>query len=171
MNALIRSSAIFLAMAVSAMSFAAEDDAARITELDAYWSAVSQAVATGDFEAYAATFHPDAVLVSGTSKTSYPISQALAKWKSGFEDTQQGKLQAKVEFRFSQRLGDANSAHETGIFHYSTKTEDGKETSAHIHFEALLVKKEGKWLALMEYQKSVATEQQWLSLRKPETAK
>ena len=38
MNALIRSSAIFLAMAVSAMSFAAEDDAARITDCLLYTS-------------------------------------------------------------------------------------------------------------------------------------
>lgn len=162
MNSLIRSQALFLMLTIASLSFAAEDDAAnRIAELDAYWSSVSQAVSTGDFDRYAATFHQDAVLVSERSKTSYPISTALAKWKSGFQDTKHGKLQAKVEFRFSQRFGDATTAHETGIFHYSTKTADGKETSAHIHFEALLIKKDGKWLAMMEYQKSAATKKQW----------
>jgi len=161
MNGFIRSTAFFLTMAIASLTQAAEGDAARIAELDAYWSSAAKTVNTGDFAGYAATFHPDAVLVSGTSKTSYPISVALAKWKSEFEDTKQGKVQSKVEFRFTQRVGDATTAHETGIFLYSTTTADGKETTAYIDFESLLVKKEGKWLAMMEYQKSVATKEQW----------
>ena len=166
MNLLIRSCLIpLLIITISSSCFATEEnDQAQITELDAYWAAVSQSVASGDFEAYSDTFHDDAVLVSGISQTSYPIADALAKWKSGFEDTKNGELKANVEFRFSQRIGDKTTAHETGIFLYSTTDQDGKSTTAYIHFESLLVKKDGKWLAMMEYQKSKATPEQWEAL-------
>jgi len=158
---------IALAILLPAIAFAQDEgDSARVTELDRYWKSVSRAVATGDFEAYQQTFHADAVLVSGVNKKSYPIAEALKRWHAGFEDTRQGKIQAKVEFKFARRVGDTTTAHETGIFLYSTVDQDGKPSSAHIHFEALLVKKDGRWLAMMEYQKSKATEAQWAALAK-----
>ena len=43
--------------------------------------------------------HPDAVLVVGGSG-SYPIATALAGWKSGFDDTREGRAEAGVEFSF-----------------------------------------------------------------------
>lgn len=138
-------------------------DQARLQELDAYWTAVSRAVEAGDFEGYQATCHPEGVLVAGTSSKSQPLSDALADWKAGFAVTKAGENEASVEFRFSQRLGDSTTAHETGIFLFSTVT-DGTRTEQHIHFEGLLVKREGKWLILMEYQKSVASEEQWRAL-------
>ena len=70
-------------------------------ELDAYWSEVSRSVSAGDFAGYSATCHPEGVLVSGVKQTSYPLAQALAKWKQGFDDTRAQRMQASVEFRFS----------------------------------------------------------------------
>jgi ketosteroid isomerase-like protein len=129
-------------------------------DLDAFWAEVSRTVAEGDFEGYAATYHPDAVLVSGLSETSYPIAQALDGWKQGFVDTEAGKMSASVEFRFTKRLSDPTTAHETGMFHYATVDSDGQRTEQYIHFEALLVKKQG-WKMVMEYQKSLATVEEW----------
>jgi hypothetical protein len=37
-----------------------------------------------------------------------------------------GKVKATVEFRFSQRLGDETTAHETGIFLYTTTDAQGR---------------------------------------------
>ena len=59
--------------------------------------------------------------------------------------TKAGEMKASVEFRFSQRLGDATTAHEEGIFRYAATGEDGKENAEYIHFEALLLKREGRW--------------------------
>lgn len=153
--------AITLLVAPSAL---AADDKARLAELDAYWVEASRTVKEGDFAGYSATFHEAATLVSGSSKTSYPIAKALARWKQGFADTKAGKIKASVEFRFSQRIGDATTAHETGIFIYSTVDADGKATKAYIHFEALLVKRES-WKMMMEYQKSKATAEEWEKLK------
>lgn len=140
-------------------------DKERLRQLDAYWAEVSRAVKEGDFEGYRATCHEEGVLVSGIKRYSQPLSEALARWKPGIDDTKAGKIKAGVTFRFSQRLGDATTAHETGIFRYVMVDADGKRTEEFIHFEGLLVRRDGGWTILMEYQKARATEQEWSALK------
>ena len=135
----------------------------QVAQLDAYWFEGGRTVAEGDFEGYSATYHPDAVLVSMASSNSYPIADALAGWKPGFDDTKAGKQSAGVELRFSQRLLSETTAHETGIFRYHFTPEGGEEFVQHIHLAALLVKK-GTWLMMMEYQKTPATQSEWDAL-------
>jgi ketosteroid isomerase-like protein len=139
-------------------------DVARLKQLDAYWGEVSRSVGTGDFAAYEATCHPEGVLVSGSKKSSSPLADALKRWKKEFDATKGGEMKASVEFKFSQRLGDATTAHETGMFLYSATGADGKETREYIHFEALLVKRDGRWKIMMEYQKSKGTRAEYEAL-------
>lgn len=140
--------------------------ALREQELDAFWAEVSRSVKEGDFQGYAATCHSEGVLVSGSSGASYPLSRALVRWEKGILETQSGEIKASVEFRFGQRLGDATTAHETGIFRYETE-KDGEVSVFLIHLEALLVKKNQRWQVLMEYQKSEASEEEWEALEHP----
>ena len=146
------------------MTFAEDEGQARQAELNAYWAEVSRAVREGDFEGYKATCHAKGVLVSGSQKTSYPLSDALARWKKDFDATRAGKIKASVEFRFSQRYGDKTTAHETGIFLYSTTDPEGQNKQEHIHFQALLVRVKDGWQIMMEYQKSKATREEWDAL-------
>jgi len=131
------------------------------TELDDYWAEISRTVEEGDFEGYSRLYHPDAVLVSLGSGSSYPIARALDEWEQGFLDTRAGRVEASVAFRFTQRLHDETTAHETGIFRYTVEPEDGSQTVVMVHFEGLLVRKDGAWLMMMEYQKHPATEEDW----------
>lgn len=142
-----------------------ELDAQRFAELDKYWAEVSRSVREGDFEGYKATCHSEGVLVAGTRKNSQPLSVALARWEADFIATKSGKIKANVEFRFSQRIGDESTAHETGIFRYSTVDSEGKSVAEFIHFEGLLVKRQGNWKILMEYQKSKAELKDWQGLK------
>jgi ketosteroid isomerase-like protein len=149
--------AIFLAGILPTL---AEDGSTDI-ELDAFWAEISRTVAEGDFAGYAATYHSDAVLVSQSrGGVSIPIAKALDGWQQGFLDTQAGKTTANVIFRFTDRLHDETTAHETGIFHYTAKPADGEGADQYVHFEALLVRK-GDWKMIMEYQKEPATEAEW----------
>lgn len=71
-----------------------------------------------------------------------------------------------VEFRFSQRIGNETTAHETGIFIFTSMDNHGEIKGKHIiHFEMLLIKKELDWHAIMEYQKSEATQEEWDALK------
>jgi len=132
--------------------------------LDAYWTEVSRAVKEGDFEGYKATCHEQGVLVSGSKRTSYPLSKALARWKKDFAATKAGEIKAKVEFRFSQRFSDETTAHETGIFLYSFTDPEGRWKQEHVHFQALLLKGKDGWKIMMEYQESKATKGEWDAL-------
>ena len=140
-----------------------------IFELNAYWKNLSKTVAEGDFEGYKNTYHKDAVIIfaSGKNKSSVSIEKALAGWKKGFQDTKAGKNKSQVEFRFSQRINDETTAHETGIFVYSTSDVNGENKVDYpTHFEMLLVKRNGKWLGVMEYQKGTATLAEFEALKK-----
>jgi hypothetical protein len=139
-------------------------DALRNFELDAFWAEVSRSVKAGDFEAYKATCHPKAVLVSGTKKVSYPLAQALNRWKTEFVDTKAGDIEASVDFRFSHRFGDTQTAHESGVFLYTQKKKDSEAVKEYIAFEALLVKEDGKWQILMEYQMKAVSKEEWNKL-------
>ena len=153
---------IFLWGLLASLAFADE----RVKELDAYWAEVSRAAKAGDFEGYKATCHPDGVLISGKKKTSYLLAKALEIWKPGIDATKEGTVKASVEFRFSKRWGDATTAHEIGMFRYHHVDEKGVAKTEYIHLEALLVKK-GRWLILMENQKSSGTKEEWDRLAKP----
>ncbi len=141
------------------------DETSRLAELDAYWAKVSRAVKEGDFELYVSTCHKDGVLVSGVKQQCYPLTKALARWKQDFVDAKAGKTKTSVVFRFRQRLGDETTAHESGIFLYTATGADGKNIrKSYIHFEALLLKRDG-WKIMMEYQKSEATVEEWNALQ------
>ncbi len=156
-------SASLLLLTAGARVASAADGSGRLAELDAFWREVSRAVRDGDFDGYCATFHEDGVLVNGSKGYSIPLAQAAAKWRQGFMDTKAGRMKAEVRFRFSRRLGDENTAHETGIFLYSTTDASGQTKDAYVHFEELLVKK-GAWRTLMEFQKGPATKGEWDAL-------
>lgn len=136
----------------------------RLAEIDAFWAEVARAVHEGDFEAYAACCHPDGVLVSEAKGRTEPFAAALARWKPEFADTRAGSMTAEVEMRFTRRLGDATTAHEVGIFRYTSRSDGQAPRTAHVPFEALLVKRDGRWLMLMEYQKAHVTQAEWDAL-------
>lgn len=142
------------------------DRATILSELDAFWTDVSRSVGEGDFDGYAATYHEDAVLVSGSGSrsggVSYPISSAFAGWKPDFERTRANNVSAGVSFRFTERLVSATTAHERGLFRYRMDAPNSDPVDAIVHFEALLVKKNGRWLTLMEYQQQAGTEEEWI---------
>lgn len=143
-------------------------DSVRLAELDRFWNEVSRTVREGDFEGYKTAYHEDAVVIFATTenKTSMSISTALADWKEDFTNVKTGKRTNNVEFRFSQRIGNETTAHQRGIFFYTSIDRNGKFiANSFIHFEALLVKRNSTWFLLMEYQKAKATEKEWEALK------
>lgn len=138
---------------------------ARVKELDAYWKEVSRSVREGDHKAYVATCHDSAVIISGNRGASYPLAQALARWKKEFDTTRDGSRKSNVEFRFSLRYGDATTAYEKGIFKYTWSEGDMEPQSDYIELEALLTKENNRWEILMEYQKAKSTQEAWDALK------
>jgi len=133
-------------------------------EIEAYWQEVERCVHEGDFQAYRATIHPDAVIVAGAKQICYPLRQALIRWESDFENTRSGTRKGDVNFRFSHRHFDDSTAHVSGIFRYTSSPNEGSPMIDYILFEALLTKKDGRWLLMMENQIGPATAEDWGAL-------
>ncbi len=132
-------------------------------EIDAtIWNVISATVARGDLDGMAATYHEDAVLVS--SKGTVAIAEQLVKWGEGMERARVEGRNAGVSFRFSSRQDDQATAFERGIFRYSETDAEGVEHPVFIPFEALLVKKGGRWLIVMERQHEATDENAWAAL-------
>ena len=130
-------------------------------EIDRAWDKIKDTITKGDFRSLKSSYHRDAILVNGISKKCYPIKTALDGWKQGFDDTKAGSMDANLELKFSQRIFDSFTAHETGIFHYYTIDKKGVQTDTYVHFESLWIKKQHKWFMIMENQKSKTNKEEW----------
>lgn len=139
-------------------------DSTRIAEIDAYWAQLAKTVREGDLSVYREGYHPDAVVVFA-GNSSVPIEKALKMWEEGFVQTKAGDVKSDVEFLFTKRVIDETTAFETGMFKFSMVDKEGNAQNFYADLQALLVKKNGTWVCLMEYQKP-AKEEDWNRLKK-----
>jgi len=126
------------------------------------WSAIAASVVDQDIDAMAATYHPDAVVVTPGGTT--PARLQLPNWGKDMETAKAKGETATVEFRFTKRQDNSNTAFETGMFKYSVIDSAGKVTSYHIPLEALLVRTNGRWVVVMERQFTAVTAEDWAKL-------
>jgi ketosteroid isomerase-like protein len=136
------------------------------SELDLFWEEAARTVATGDFSAYSALYHPDAVVVDTVTAPNgtKPIAEALRQWKASFDETASSTRETTLAFRFSRRLHNSETAHESGIFQYTSSSNTEPVKTIYVKFEALMVKKDTKWMWLMEYQRELTSKDEWDSL-------
>lgn len=150
---------LIIIIIISSQLIYSEDNV--LGEIDRAWDKIKDTITKGDFRSLKSSYHRDAILVNGISKKCYPIKTALDGWKQGFDDTKAGSMDANLELKFSQRIFDSSTAHETGIFHYYTINKEGKQTDSYVYFESLWIKKQRKWFMLMENQKSKTNKEEW----------
>jgi hypothetical protein len=121
-----------------------------VAELDAFWAGVVKSVVEWSLPAQKATYHPDAVGMYGTadSYTTSSIWAGFAKREADTSAVEALDRRRILEFRFSSRVHDASTAHEVGLYHFWA---EGRE-----HYygtvDSYLVKKDGRWLILVEIQ-------------------
>jgi len=146
---------------VGAQSAAPVASSSRAIDADV-WAVVSSTVARGDAVGMGRTYHPDAVLVNGTRTAT--IVETLVRWTDGMAKAKREGGRSTVDFRFARRQDDASTAFEAGIFKLTDFDRAGAATVSFIPFEMLLVKKDGKWLILMERQLAAVDEAAWSKL-------
>lgn len=123
------------------------------------WAPVAGSVVHDDIVAMGRVYHADAILV--TSDGTKRISEALAGWGKDIVANKSKGIRANVEFRFSKRQDNAETAFETGIFKYTVTDRAGVSTPGYRRLEALLVKSGGKWRIIMERQLEATDEAGW----------
>ena len=126
------------------------------------WNPVAKSVVDDDIAAMGRVYHADAILV--TAGGTRRISEALAGWGKDMVANKGKGIRATVEFRFSKRQDDAETAFETGMFKYTVTDRAGKSSPRYVRMEALLVKSGGKWRMIMERQLDATDEAAWNAL-------
>jgi hypothetical protein len=139
--------------------------AASTPELDReIWSVLVATVADDDITGMGAVYFPNAVLVSPTGTTA--IKDTLERWGRDMAAAKAKGNRATVEFRFTQRLDNATTAFDAGLFKYTVIEKSGASSSKYYPFEILLAKTSGKWLILMERQFAEVPQAAWDKLAK-----
>jgi len=124
-------------------------DGSTVSELDAFWKKVSSSVANWSLEAQRATYHPDAIAVSGDAKTYRTSLLRLFYDSLAAVPSSNTSPNLNVEFRFSSRVHDAHTAHEVGVYRvWSVGRADFFGA-----VDSYLVKKNGEWVILVEIQR------------------
>jgi len=137
-----------------------------VAELDAFWAGVVKSVVEWSLPAQKATYHPDAVGVYGTadSYTTSSIWAGFAKREVDTSAVEAPNRRRILEFRFSLRVHDASTAHEIGLYHFWA--EGGEHYYGTV--DSYLVKKDGRWLILVEIQlEPPVTKADWDALQPP----
>ena len=158
----MQSRSFILGMLLTAISFTSVAEEPAKVGADSLYRALVKSVAEANFEAMAALYHPDAVLV--TAKYSKPVSMVIPRWKAEGEKLKRDGGSAFLSFRFSSRLSGDNTAFDTGIFRYGTRDSKGSENIPYVHFQDLNVKSGNQWLTLMERQMDPASLAEWDAL-------
>lgn len=134
-------------------------------EIDAeIWTVLVKTVETDDIVGMGNTYLPTAVLV--TPRGTAGIKETLERWGRDMVAAKAKGNKATVEFRFAERLDNAASAFERGIFKYTVIEKNGTVTPKYYPFEELLVKVNGKWRITMERQFAEVTPAEWDKLPK-----
>jgi len=158
--------AIALCLLASPNATASQAPTASSTqELDReIWSVLVATVANDDIAGMGAVYFPNAVLVSPTGTTA--IKDTLERWGRDMAAAKAKGNRAAVEFRFTQRLDNASTAFDAGLFKYTVFEKSGASSSKYYPFEILLAKTNGKWLILMERQFAEVSQAAWDKLAK-----
>lgn len=126
-----------------------------------FWLPQAKAISAHDFATVGKYYHPDAILVSQGPGNTTPIDQTLERWAKDADALKAAGGEAGVSFRFTKRLDGETTAYEEGMFNYYMIDGKGKRSGGPYHFSALLKKKNGKWLMMMENQIRSATQAEW----------
>jgi hypothetical protein len=135
--------------------------------LDAFWAEVARTVAEGDFQGMVATYHPDDVWVSAlASKPATHAQRAMtAQAAEGAARTRAREQSPRVEFRFSSRVHDSATAHEVGMVRFTNTRGGVLVEDVYGLVDSYLVKKNGRWMILVEIQRWDMTKPEWDALR------
>lgn len=113
-------------------------------ELDAFWEAVVNSVENWNIDAQEATYHPDAISVTD-HEASYR-TRLMVDVFAEVRDSASVPPEATLAFRFSSRVHDETTAHEVGIYRFQRAGEEPFYGGV----DSYLVKKDGRWLILLE---------------------
>ena len=152
----------YLCLLLIPLGLSATAEVVTSSPTDKLYESIQLSVAKADFDIMAATYHPDAILVSEGS--TLPVAKVMPRWRESGEQAKAEGGSAAVAFRFSSRQVEESTGFESGIFRYQSTTADGEQKTNYVYFESLTIRKGDRWLTMMERQIKAANKAAWNAL-------
>jgi ketosteroid isomerase-like protein len=129
------------------------DHLARLREIDRdIWVPFSEAYAAGDAERYIALHTTDLIRATGGIWAGLQdLNTYGANSRQFFKNNVDAKRRAEIAFTFFERVADASTASERGIYRFTSIGEDGSRQHHYGKFHVFLRKTGGQWKIAVDY--------------------
>ncbi len=118
------------------------------------WVPFSKAYSDMKADPYIALHSNSLIRVMGDVRFVEPYDGFVKNMKSMFDNLGKQKAKLSIEFRFTERIANADTASERGIYEFIITDSTGKKTKIYSRFHTFLKKEGGKWKIVMDYDSS-----------------
>lgn len=115
------------------------------------WVPYSKAFAEGKVNDYIALHSKSLLRVMGDLKFVDPYDGFVKNMQEMFDSLKQQNARVSIQFRFTERIANQDTASERGIYEFVMTDAKGKVTKNYSRFHNFLKKEGGKWKIVMDY--------------------
>ncbi|MBL8516552.1 MAG: nuclear transport factor 2 family protein [Betaproteobacteria bacterium] len=115
------------------------------------WIPYSKAFAEGKANDYIALHSKSLLRVMGDLKFVDPYEGFTRNMAEMFDSLKKQNVKVSIQFRFTERIANQDTASERGIYEFVMTDAKGKVTRNYSRFHNFLKKEGGKWKIVMDY--------------------
>jgi ketosteroid isomerase-like protein len=127
-------------------------DAATLKAIDNdLWIPFAKSYSDLNAEAYIALNSKSVVRVLGDMKFIEPHESFVKSTRQMFDGLKKNKGKVAINWRFNERIHNADTASERGIYEFILTDAAGKQRKSYSRFHVILKKESGKWKIVTDY--------------------
>ena len=107
--------------------------------------------AYGDADAFLALYSPDLIRAGGPTNKVQGYAEFAEITRQWFADLADRGSTVDIEFRFTERIADADLASERGVFRMTARRATGEEKVFHGRFHTFSRRIDGRWRIAVDY--------------------
>jgi ketosteroid isomerase-like protein len=115
------------------------------------WKPFSEAYANLNVKQYMGLHTQNLIRTVGSEKQIKNLKTYTQEVDKFFENIRVGKAKIAIQFRFLERIANAETASERGIYEFSFTSEKGETQKSYGKFHVFLRKEKGKWKIAIDY--------------------
>lgn len=138
---------ILLFLSISTLSFCQNDSILKSINEDV-WIPFTKAFETKNIDLFKSIHHKDLIRVAANNEDIKSLDEYMQGYQGNWAMTNRKQT---IHFRFFERINNENKASERGIYKFTIDPGTESEVSYYGKFHCILIKNEGKWKLLLDY--------------------
>ena len=115
------------------------------------WIPFSKAYSDMKADPYIALHSKSLIRIMGDVRYVEPYGDFVKNMNTMFDNLSKQKAKISIEFRFTERIVNADTASERGFYEFTITDAAGRKTKIYSRFHTFLKKEGGKWKIVMDY--------------------